>query len=136
VEKLSLLAPYFRLFLRRLGAPYRFAPPGSFPADPSLTLTLVETQLQGQHYNEPRGKLQNQPTADSNIYLSEADGLSAGQQITSILNSSDDGLLHFQRSRASGDVHHPVFRLKHNTARSEFLNMALKEGSSLLGYDV
>ena len=136
MEKLSLLAPYFRLFQRRLGAPYRCAPPGNFPADPSLTLALVETQQEGQHYNESRVKLQNQLTADSSIYLSEAGGLSAAQQITSILNSSDDGLLNFQSCRVSGDVHHPVFQSKHNTVRSELLKKALNEGSCLLGYDV
>jgi len=54
---------------------------------------------------------------------------------TANIKSSDDGLLHFQGSRVS-DVHHPVFQSKHNTTRSEFLNMALNEGSSLLGYDV
>jgi len=43
VENLSLLAPHFRLFQWRLVALHSFAPPGSFSADPSLTLALVET---------------------------------------------------------------------------------------------
>jgi hypothetical protein len=55
---------------------------------------------------------------------------------TANVKGSDDGMLHFQCSRVSGDVHHPVFQSKHNTTRSKFLNVALNEGSSLPGYDV
>ena len=79
-----------------LGAPYSFAS--------RAVSRLVEIKQMGQHYTEPRRKLENQLTADSSIYLSEADGLSACQQTTSVLNSSDGGLLHFQCSRISGDT--------------------------------